>query len=247
MKNIRISAVSYTNTKPFIYGLQHHPIQNQLNLSLDTPSGCAQKLIDNKADIGLIPVAAILSLPYWQIVSNYCIGATGAVNSVFIFSNCPIEEVDIIQLDPESRSSNSLAKVLLKNFWKVAPKQIINAPDYANFTGIKTAFVQIGDRTFGKKNRFPYVYDLAEIWQQMTGLPFVFAAWIANKPIDPEFMKSFNEALKAGLDSRENVLAELPEYENFDLRDYLFNKLDFNLTDDKKEALNKFLDYIREL
>ncbi len=247
MKNIRISAVSYTNTKPFIYGLQHHPIQNQLNLSLDTPFGCAQKLIDNKADIGLIPVAAILSLPYWQIVSDYCIGATGAVNSVFIFSNCPIEEADIIQLDPESRSSNSLAKVLLKNFWKVAPKQIINAPDYANFTGIKTAFVQIGDRTFGKKNRFPHVYDLAETWQQMTGLPFVFAAWIANKPIDPEFMKSFNEALKAGLDSRENVLAELPEYENFDLRDYLFNKLDFNLTEDKKEALNKFLDYIREL
>lgn len=247
MKNNRISAVSYTNTKPFIYGLQHHPVQNQIDLSLDTPSDCAQKLIDNKADIGLIPVAAILSLPYWQIVSDYCIGAVGAVNSVFIFSNCSIEKADIIQLDPESRSSNNLAKVLLKNFWKVAPKQIENAPDYANFTGIKTAFVQIGDRTFGKKNQFKYVYDLAETWQQMTGLPFVFAAWIANKPIDPEFMKSFNEALKVGLDNRENVLAKLPEYENFDLRDYLFNKLDFNLTEDKKEALNLFLDYIKKL
>ncbi|MGI4021064.1 MAG: menaquinone biosynthetic enzyme MqnA/MqnD family protein [Janthinobacterium lividum] len=247
MKNIRISAVSYTNTKPFIYGLQHHQIQNQIDLTLDTPSDCAQKLIDNQVDIGLIPVAAILNLPYWQLVSDYCIGAVGAVNSVFIFSNCPIEKADIIQLDPESRSSNNLAKVLLKNFWKVAPEQIVNAPDYANSSGIKTAFVQIGDRTFGKKNQFPYVYDLAEIWQQMTGLPFVFAAWIANKPIDPEFMKSFNEALKVGLDNREKVLTELPEYENFDLRDYFFNKLDFNLTADKKEALNKFLDYIRQL
>ncbi|RYE36247.1 MAG: radical SAM protein, partial [Sphingobacteriaceae bacterium] len=101
--------------------------------------------------------------------------------------------------------------------------------------------------TFGKKNQYRYVYDLAEIWQKMTGLPFVFAAWIANKPIDPEFMKGFNEALKLGLDNRINVLAELPEYENFDLHDYLFNKLDFNLTADKKEALNLFLDYIRAL
>ncbi|MGI4728865.1 MAG: menaquinone biosynthetic enzyme MqnA/MqnD family protein [Janthinobacterium lividum] len=244
---IRISAVSYTNTKPFIYGLQHDPIQNKINLSLDTPSDCAQKLIDNQVDIGLIPVAAILNLPYWQIVSDYCIGAIGAVNSVFIFSNCAIEEAEEIQLDPESRSSNNLAKVLLKNYWKINPKQIINAPDYANFTGIKTAFVQIGDRTFGKKNQYKFVYDLAEIWQKMTGLPFVFAAWIANKPIDPEFMQQFNTALKSGLDAREEVLKMLPVYPDFDLRDYLFEKLQFDLTEDRKQALNLFLDYIKKL
>lgn len=248
MKNkIRVSAVSYTNTKPFIYGLQHNFVSTKIDLSLDTPSDCAEKLIDNKADIGLIPVAALLSLPYWQIVSDYCIGAVGAVNSVFIFSNCRIEEVENIQLDPESRSSNNLAKVLLKNYWKINPNQIIDAPDYAKSTGIKTAFVQIGDRTFGKKNQYPFVYDLAEIWQKMTGLPFVFAAWIANKPIDPEFMQSFNTALKAGLDAREEVLQTLPVYPDFDLRDYLFDKLDFDLTEQKKEALYKFLNYIKEL
>lgn len=244
---IRISAVSYTNTKAFIYGLTHHSIQNEIELSLDTPSDCAQKLIDNKADIGLIPVAALLNLPYWQIISDYCIGAVGAVNSVFIFSNCPIEEADIIQLDPESRSSNNLAKVLLKNYWKVNPQQIINASDYAKSTDIKTAFVQIGDRTFGKKNKFKYTYDLAEVWQKLTGLPFVFAAWVANKPIDQQFMESFNLALKNGLDAREEVLAELPVYPDFDLHDYLFNKLDFNLTEDKREALDLFLDYIKKL
>ena len=244
---IRISAVSYTNTKPFIYGLQHDPIQNRIDLSLDTPSDCAQKLIDNKADIGLIPVAAILDLPYWQLISDYCIGAVGAVNSVFIFSNCQIEDADIIQLDPESRSSNNLAKVLLKNYWKVDPKQIINAVDYANSTEVKTAFVQIGDRTFGKKNNYPFVYDLAEVWQRFTGLPFVFAAWVANKPIELKFMNAFNQALKAGLNGREELLKQLPVYPNFDLRDYLFHKLDFNLTDDKRQALDLFLDYIKKL
>ena len=137
-------------------------------------------------------------------------------------------------MDPESRSSNNLAKVLLKNYWKINPKQIINAPDYANFTGIKTAFVQIGDRTFGKKNQYKFVYDLAETWQKMTGLPFVFAAWVANKPLSPEFMKQFNAALKSGLDAREELLKTLPVYPDFDLRDYLFNKLQFDLTEDKK-------------
>ncbi|RYE36070.1 MAG: radical SAM protein [Sphingobacteriaceae bacterium] len=246
-EKIKISAVSYTNTKPFIYGLQHNSIMNQIDLSLDTPSDCAQKLIDNQVDIGLIPVAAILGLPYWQIVSDYCIGAIGAVNSVFVFSNCPIEEAEEIQLDPESRSSNNLAKVLLKNHWKISPNQISDAPDYAKSNGIKTAFVQIGDRTFGKKNQYKYVYDLAEIWQQMTGLPFVFAAWIANKPIDSDFIINFNQALQTGLNCREEVLKTLPVYPDFDLRDYLFNKLQFDFTEDKKQALYLFLDYIKKL
>lgn len=247
MKKIRISAVSYTNTKPFIYGIQHTSITDQIDLSLDIPSDCAQKLIDDKVDIGLIPVAAALSLPEWHIVSDYCIGANGAVNSVFIFSNCDIHDVKFIQLDPQSRSSNNLAKVLMKNFWKVAPEQIVNASDYAQSSDSYTAFVQIGDRTFGKKQQFKYVYDLSEEWQKMTGLPFMFAAWISNKPIPHEFTEQFNASLKYGLDHRTELLKELPKRVDFDLDDYLMHKLDFTLTEDKKKALYLFLDYIKAL
>jgi len=244
---ISISAVSYTNTKPFIYGLQHSGFTKKIELSLDNPTDCAQKLIDNVVDIGLIPVAAILSLPVWEIVADYCIGAVGAVNSVFIFSNCDINEVKTLQLDPQSRSSNNLAKVLLKNFWKKAPELVVNADDYSESTDANTAFVQIGDRTFGKKENYAFVYDLAEEWQKFTGLPFVFAAWIANKPIPKEFMDEFNVALKFGLDHRAELLKELPARPDFDLEDYLMRKLNFDLTEDKKKALNLFLDYIRKL
>ena len=247
MKKIRISAVSYTNTKPFIYGIQHSSITDQIDLSLDIPSDCAQKLIDDKVDIGLIPVAAALNLPEWHIVSDYCIGANGAVNSVFIFSNCDIHEVKTIQLDPQSRSSNNLAKVLMKNFWKVAPEQIVNATDYAQSNDPHSAFVQIGDRTFGKKQQFKYVYDLAEEWQKMTGLPFMFAAWISNKPIPQDFVDQFNISLKYGLDHRPELLKELPKRDDIDLEDYLMHKLDFNLTEEKKKALYLFLDYIKAL
>jgi chorismate dehydratase len=247
VEKIKISAVSYTNTKPFLYGLQHADVIDSIDLSLDMPSDCAQKLIDNVVDIGLIPVAATLSMPHWEIISAYCIGAVGAVNSVFIFSNCDIKDVKTVQLDPQSRSSNNLARVLLKNFWQIQPKLIKDAADYTTAADARTAFVQIGDRTFGKKEQYPFVYDLAEEWQKFTGLPFVFAAWIANKPIPTDFIQQFDKALKYGLDHRKELLKDLPQHPDFDLEDYLINKLDFDLTEDKKKALYLFLDYIKAL
>jgi chorismate dehydratase len=247
LNKLRISAVSYTNTKPFLYGINHTDIINKIDLSLDIPADCAQKLIDDRADIGLIPVAAALNLPEWYIVSDYCIGAVGKVDSVFIFSNCEIHDVKTIQLDPESRSSNNLAKVLMKNHWKVSPEQIVNAPDYSRSTEANTAFVQIGDRTFGKKDKYPFVYDLAEEWQKLTGLPFTFAAWISNKPVSEEFIKEFNESLQYGLDHREDLFKELTMRDDFDIKDYLMHKIDYPLTDDKKKALYLFHDYIKAL
>ena len=245
MSKIRISAVSYTNTKPFLYGIENTPIISKIDLSLDTPADCAQKLIDDKADIGLIPVAATLNLPEWNIISDYCIGATGPVNSVFIFSNCDIQEVKVLQLDPQSRTSNNLARVLLKNFWKAEPQLVTCAVNYAESADPNTAFVQIGDRTFGKKAKYKFVYDLSEHWQKFTGLPFVFAAWIANKHIPEGFVSEFNASLKFGLDHRPELLRSLTRRNDFDLEDYLMHKLDFNLSGDKKKALHLFLDHIR--
>lgn len=239
MNKIKVSAVSYTNSKPFVYGLMHSGILNEIELSLDIPSDCASKLIEYKVDIGLVPVAALLQVQDYHIISNYCIGANGAVDSVFVFSNKPIAEIRSLQLDAQSRTSNNLAKVLLKNFWKINPKFVDN--DQAD------AFVQIGDRTFGKKEHFLYHYDLAEEWFNFTGLPFAFAVWASNKPIPEAFKLAFNAALKLGLDHREDVLKSLSKVENFDLDDYLMKKVDFNLDDEKLKAISKFHQLIREL
>ena len=156
-------------------------------------------------------------------------------------------EVKNLQLDPQSRSSNNLARVLLKNYWKISPELITGAKNYSFSTDTVTAFVQIGDRTFGKKDNYKYAYDLAEEWGRFTGLPFCFAAWIANKPISREFIAEFNEALKFGLDHRVELFKQLPEVPNFDVKDYLNNKIDFNFTEDKKKALYLFLEYVKAL
>lgn len=237
MNKIRVSAVSYTNTKPFVYGLRHSSIINKIELSLDIPSECANKLTNNQVDIGLVPVAALLDIPNYQIVADYCIGATGAVDSVFIFSNKPVQEIRSIRLDSHSRTSNNLALVLLKNYWKLQPEIVDDGAD---------AFVLIGDRTFGKKDQYKYAYDLAEEWQKFTSLPFAFAVWAANKPVSEEFVKEFNIALKLGLDNRLEVIKDMP-LNGFDLRDYLQNKLDFNLDNKKRQAIDMFHSFIKGL
>ena len=239
MSKIRVSAVSYTNTKPFLYGLQHAGVLEKIDLSLDIPSECAQKLIENQADIGLIPVAALLEIPKHTIISDYCIGANGAVNSVFIFSDKPIHEIKSIRLDSQSRTSNALARILLENYWKVNP----------DFTTVvhADAFVEIGDGTFGKKDNFRFVYDLAEEWKNFTGLEFAFAVWASNKPIAEEFLTEFNSALSLGIKNISKVVAELPKRNDFDLEDYLINKLDYSFTDSKKQAVKLFLNYLKEI
>jgi chorismate dehydratase len=243
---IRISAVSYTNTLPFIYGLNHHPIKDEIELSLDVPAICAQKLINNQVDIGLVPVAALLDMPEYHIISDYCIGANGAVNSVFIFSNCPINQVKFLQLDPQSKTSNNLALVLLKNYWKVEPNLIDNAENYGKITDVNTAFVQIGDRTFGQAEKYLFAYDLALEWKNFTGLEFVFAAWVSNKILDNSFIQKFNNALKLGLANKNKILEET-DTNNFDLEDYLNHKIDYELTENKRKALKMFHHFIETI
>lgn len=241
MSKIKISAVSYTNTKPFIYGIEHDDVLQQIDLSLDIPSDCAAKVIDGRVDVGLMPVAAIPLVPNANIISDYCIGSIGAVNSVFIFSNVPVQEIKTLKLDSHSRTSNNLAKVLLKFYYK---QEVSYTTDLEAETD---AIVLIGDRTFGKKDQYPYAYDMGQEWMDFTGLPFVYAAWVANKHIPEEFVADFNRALKLGLDNRAALLKQLPVNPLFDLSDYLLHRLDFDLTDKKREALKCFLAYISEL
>ncbi|WP_316760676.1 menaquinone biosynthesis protein [Pedobacter aquatilis] len=241
MNNIKISAVAYTNTKAFIYGLEHSDIINKIDLSLDIPSECAAKVISGEVDLGLMPVAAIPFVPNANIVADYCIGSDGAVNSVFIFSDVPVAEIKTLRLDAHSRTSNNLAKVLLKFHWKLGV-------EFTTDPTVKTdAIVLIGDRTFGKKEDFAFVYDMGEEWKNFTGLPFMYAAWVANKEISQEFKTEFNAALKFGLAHRNEVLKDLPQIPNFDLEDYLYHKLQFDVTDDRKKAMNLFLTYIEQL
>src|ERR1700739_4758234 len=121
MQKYKISIVSYTNTLPFKYGISQSGLEDKIDLQLDIPSVCAQKLLDDKVDIGLIPVAVIPLLKKHYIISKYCLGTNGKVNTVKLYSNVALEEIKNVYLDYQSRTSVTLVQVLAKFFWKIKP------------------------------------------------------------------------------------------------------------------------------
>jgi chorismate dehydratase len=244
MPQLRLSAVSYLNTKPFIYGLYRSELANNIDLSLDIPSVCAQKLRDGEVDIALTPVAIIPELPEAHLVSNYCIGATGTVKTVCIYAEKPLHEVRRIFLDFHSRSSVALTRLLCAHHWKIDPELVPAHQGYEQEIGGDTAGLIIGDRTIGLEAHYPYVYDLGEAWIAWTGLPFVFAAWVAVKPQPPERMAAFNQALQMGIDHVPELVKILPTMEHFDIESYFRHNISYQLDDAKWQGLNKFLQYL---
>lgn len=246
---VKISVVSYLNSKPFIYGLQHSDIINDINLQLDIPSVCAKKLIEGTVDIGLIPVAVLPELKEYYIISDYCIGAVGKVSSVMLYSQVPLKKIKKILLDYQSCTSVALVKVLAHNFWNINPIWVETSINYEDKINNETAAVIIGDRTFGLENKYAYTYDLAEEWQKHTKLPFVFACWVANRKISPVFLNKFNNALKKGLDNRPLLITELKQKANYaiDIATYLHKSISYSYNDEKQKALSLFLNYLHAL
>ena len=99
MDQVRVSAVSYLNTLPFQYGLFKGNKLPFMDVSLDIPSVCADKLLNGEASVGLIPVAVLPSLPEHSIVTDFCIAADGPVRTVLLYSDVPVEEIETIFLD----------------------------------------------------------------------------------------------------------------------------------------------------
>jgi chorismate dehydratase len=247
LRKIRVGAVSYLNTKPLLYGIKRHPVMNEIELIEDYPSKIAQMLIDDEVDIGLIPVAATLRLKAWYIDSDYCIGGNGTVASVCIFSEVPMDEIKTIYLDYQSKTSVNLAKVLLKEYWKKDVEFIdATGEDFRKRLTGTTAGVIIGDRALEQRSRSKYIYDLGEAWKSHTGLPFVFAAWIANKKLPEKFITAFNEANGLGLQHIEEVIKE-NEFPHFDLRKYYTSCVSYELDEEKKKGLNLFLSKLKTI
>lgn len=247
MEKIKLSAVNYLNTKPFMYGLFQQGLDKELEIFKDTPARCAEKLKSGEVNISLIPIAALTDIKEHFIVSDYCIGCDGAVQTVCLYCNSPIQDINTIYLDTHSRTSVALTKILVNEYWNlnVEYQPVEKANDI--LLGDHAAVLAIGDKTIGMGPRFQYTYDLGEVWKDMTGLPFVFAAWVSNEKLDPEFINRFNQALAYGLANINELMFILPESEPaFDLKTYFEKYISYDLDEKKKAALRLFLSKIGE-
>lgn len=241
----KITAVSYLNTIPFVYGLQHAD-NLRADLLLAPPADCAKNYIEGKADIALLPSAVVPQLTNTNIITDYCIGAVGPVRTVTVMTNTPIKEVKRIWLDAHSRTSVQLCGYLAEHKWHIVPEWR-HMDDYAIADNPVEgdAFLLIGDKVFGYEGRFKYTYDLAVEWREATSLPFAFAVWVARKGVSYEVTDALQHALTFGVEHIWEAVAEscyMGSDNGLTAYDYLTRNIDFILDEEKHRALKKFWD-----
>ena len=246
METLKIAAVSYLNTFPFVFGIKTSGELDDIELHLHVPSLCADKLRTGEVDLALVPAGALPEIGNYRIVTDYCIGAEADVKTVLLLSTKPLNEINRIHLDFDSRTSVALARVLAKHHWKINPEWIPLPPGKASAPDDIESLVAIGDKTFNLTFHYPYVYDLAGEWIRFTGLPFVFAVWATCRELPEGFLKKFNLALEYGI----NHIPEIPDFfrnqipKGVDAMDYLSHNISYPLTDRKREGLARYLGLI---
>ena len=246
MNLLKISAVSYLNTFPFVYGILKSGYLENFRLDLDVPSVCAEKLKNGEVDVALVPVGAFPDFKNPVMISEYCIGSVGKVKTVLLLSQKPLEHIQNIYLDFDSRTSVKLVKVLAKYYWNIAPNWNNLNPGQSDRPDKLESLVAIGDKTFELVKQYKYIFDLSEEWIRFTGMPFVFAVWLSKKQLIANFKDQLNEALSYGLkhkaESLEYYKEKLPA--SIDCLSYLENNISYHFDEEKKKGLELFLRYI---
>ena len=243
--NVRIAAVSYLNTIPFIYGIRHEG-NLRADLLLAPPADCYLNYVEGRADSARRPSAMVPTLKSTSIRTDYCRGACGKVRTVALFSNVPIQQVRRIFLDTHSRTSVQLLGYLAANLWHIQPEWY-DLRDYSQvaFAEKDDAFLLIGDKVFDHEGLFNYSYDLSEEWNRATGMPFAFAVWVARKGTSYEVIDALQRAFTLGVESVwEAIVEEGYDQKPYNAYEYLTQNIDFVFNAEKHSALQKFWDAV---
>lgn len=243
----RVGAVSYLNTKPLIFGLEN-VLNSDDSLCLALPSKLAADLAAGEIDIGLIPVVEYFQHPEFEIVSNAVIACKGPVWSVRVFFRCEPSEVRTLALDEGSRTSAALIKVLFHHKFGFIPKTIPLEMKADPISAPADAVLVIGDRAMYPESfrpAFQSDWDLGQTWFEETGLPFVFAMWVArNKSFaTAPWPRAFERARDEGLRNvREISQRAASKYElaASQCEEYLTKYIRFFLHADEKRGLQEF-------
>jgi len=195
IKPLRVGCVSYLNTKPLIYGLENQP---DIQLSLRVPARLIDGLHDGLFDVALLPTIDYQRFDDLLVVPAGGIGCDGPTLTVRIFSTIPIEKITTLVCDVESHTSVALARIILAELYGIQPKFTLLpgthgepplTPSPCNQgegwgEAPSSAMLLIGDKVVCQEPPdHPYQLDLGSAWKDLTGMPFVFAVWVARNGI----------------------------------------------------------------
>lgn len=242
-RRVRIGAVTYLNSKPLIEGLPG--LCPSADLLLDYPSRLADGLAHSNLEVALIPSVEAFSDPDYEVVSNACVATHGPVFSVKLYFRVHPGDVKTLALDEGSRTSAALARVMLEERFGVQPKlQRLPLGSRIDETAAN-AVLLIGDRAMSPPaGTFHTVWDLGEEWVNWTGLPFVFAMWVARKE---SHLNGISEQLNAARDLGLEHVNEIAQRGADDLhlpvamvKEYLTRNLHFTMGTAEQMGLRLF-------
>ena len=248
----RIGAVSYLNTRPLVFGLEQGLAEERIELSYSVPARLTDRMIAGELDIALMPVIELAKMPDLEIVPGLAIGTSGPSRSVLLVSRRPIEQVESIAFDAESRTSNALVQVLCDRVWNIAPQF------HSGLRGLDEALlecdaaVQIGDKAlFAEPPHDTVVYDLGGVWSAATKMPFVFAAWFSRPgTIDREIYEALHESRRRGVRAIDAIAEDYTwrgrQYPQLS-KDYLRKNIRFRLGSAEIDALRAFFEGAAEI
>ena len=206
---VRIGAVGYLNARPLTWALDRDPATWRVRY--DVPSVCAALLHAGDVDLGLIPSIEYLHSTEYLVVPGVAIGSRGAVASVALYTRKPLEEIRHIALDTSSRTSVTLIQVLCHYHFHINPVFVSHGPDLQAMTSSCDAALLIGDPAFDADHEGLGLrkIDLGEMWTELTGLPFVYAAWTGRPgAVDGQVVQALQHARTQGVTATDVIAAE---------------------------------------
>ena len=238
----QIGSVPYLNAKPLLQGLGEATGQS---LYFDSPAGLHRAIAERRLGVGLLPVVSFLENPGLKIIPGTGIGCKGEVLSVKVFHEqrgVTFENVTSIYLDPESKTSQKLLKILLV-------KKYHRDLDEINFTStpeVAQSILQIGDRALANSH-FGNSVDLGQEWLELTGLPFVFACWMSQDPIHQELLTQLHNAKMLGKNHLEDIAQSQEIIDPSDALVYLRDHIRYDIEGPDLIGLKLFFDWVEEL
>jgi chorismate dehydratase len=236
---MRVSVVDYVNARPLTWGLLREPPAG-VEVSRDAPSVCARKLAAGEADVGLIPSIEFARHPELKMVPGLGIAASSEVRSVLLVSKVSRERIRSVSLDPASRTSAALTKILLKRVYGLEPEY----RESVEGSGEADASLIIGDPALKTRQNGFVVLDLAAEWRAFTGHPFVFAVWAVRPEADFEAARQIVERSRAAaVASFPRLVAEEAAETGLSeavVEDYLRHALHYELLSGDLEGLALF-------
>lgn len=244
MPKLRVGIVNYLNSKPLAWGFLKGHHADLFAPSYHPPAQVARMLGQGTLDIGLIPSIEVQRIPGLRILPDLCVGARHEVRSVLLVSRGEPEQIRKVALDQNSRTSVALLRILLRERWGLDPEYFHERPDPERMLSEADAALLIGDAAL-KVDRERYrIYDLAGEWNELTGLPFVFAVWAVRPEVElPELPFYFKSSLRYGLSSLDALARESAAELGLgteEIHAYLTENLGFFMRREEVEGLEEF-------